>query len=585
MTLTIPSARGWMAFIGWSFLASGAAQGGIFDSSVRKVQVGHWLEIKGELTDDLFVASWVELRAPERYEIIIGTAEQIEASSGEFALLHQAIQESEKTDWEGIDKSEVVGKRVKVEGYYRGLNRFAAREVAPRGSGRDRLARRVEEITNTSAGVEVRVMCYRVLLPHELSLEHDLPMNEIELAQPRWLAGLQSSRDDDDFVGEGIAITDALHLGIQFEIRSSRENNFDLDLDDPEDRDDHEGGLRARFVWEPFDTLGVVAEVRSRVQYRDDDEDGITRDQRTRLGESFIHFGGPLGLHRQIGRQDFDERREWLYDQNLDAVRLFGSWSPVRLELSVSTSLSDAGERDRASTNYIAYLSNQNSRRHLAGYAIYRDIGSEFKETPSHLGVRLNGSWLPRNRLWLELAHLGGQRAGVKLDAWGFDLGTTWSNAAKTHSLTVGYAFGSGDDDVDDGVSHTFRQTGLQDNNNKFGGVTSFRYYGELVDPELANLQILTLGWGAQPARRLSIDLVWHHYRQHHPTRRLVDVELDRRPDGIHRELGWEIDAIVGWRRSRRWDIEAVGAYFRRGKAYTSHDDAYLLKFQLRLRL
>ena len=128
VTLTIPSARGWMAFIGWSFLASGAAQGGIFDSSVRKVQVGHWLEIKGELTDDLFVASWVELRAPERYEIIIGTAEQIEASSGEFALLHQAIQESEENRLGG-HRQERGGREASQSG------RLLSRIESIRGAG------------------------------------------------------------------------------------------------------------------------------------------------------------------------------------------------------------------------------------------------------------------------------------------------------------------------------------------------------------------------------------------------------------------------------------------------------------------
>ena len=36
----------------------------------------------------------------------------------------------------------------------------------------------------------------------------------------------------------------------------------------------------------------------------------------------------------------------------------------------------------------------------------------------------------------------------------------------------------------------------MQRNRGKFNGVVSFRYYGEVLDPELTNLRILTLGIG-----------------------------------------------------------------------------------------
>ena len=50
----------------------------------------------------------------------------------------------------------------------------------------------------------------------------------------------------------------------------------------------------------------------------------------------------------------------------------------------------------------------------------------------------------------------------------------------------MGWAWGSGDQEPQSGNNGTFRQTGFQDNNDKWSGVTSFRYYGELVDPELS---------------------------------------------------------------------------------------------------
>ena len=51
-------------------------------------------------------------------------------------------------------------------------------------------------------------------------------------------------------------------------------------------------------------------------------------------------------------------------------------------------------------------------------------------------------------------------------------------------SLTMGFALGSGDSNGADSELRTYRQTGLEDNNDVFSGVTSFRYYGEVLAPE-----------------------------------------------------------------------------------------------------
>ena len=162
-------------------------------------------------------------------------------------------------------------------------------------------------------------------------------------------------------------------------------------------------------------------------------------------------------------------------------------------------------------------------------------------------------------------------------------MGTT-RRIGKRWFLTAGWAYGEGDGDLRDGSDNNFRQTGLQDNNGRFGGVTSFRYYGELVDPELANLHIGTLGLGYRITRRSSLDLVGHYYRQDQPARRLIDSDLDKRANGVDRELGWEVDAILGWRPQRAWDFEVVLAWFSPGEAFENADDAWLSKAQVRYR-
>ena len=114
--------------------------------------------------------------------------------------------------------------------------------------------------------------------------------------------------------------------------------------------------------------------------------------------------------------------------------------------------------------------------------------------------------------------------------------------------------------------------------------MTSFRYYGELVDPELANLHIGTLGIGYRFNDTSSLDLVGHYYLQDEPARKLVDSDLDEKANGVDREIGWELDAILGWRPLPAWDFELVYGWFRPGKAFEGASDASLGKVQVRFR-
>ncbi len=302
-----------------------------------------------------------------------------------------------------------------------------------------------------------------------------------------------------------------------------------------------------------------------------------------RLGESWVYLDDlfEVDFDIQAGRMDFDDRREWLYDQNLDGIRVYwtvGSWLA---ELSATTTLSDGKLRDENTNNYIAYVTDIDRR--FAAYIIHRDSDFLITEKKTHMGVRAFGNWPPKHESWLEISRMSGSRGSTNLRGWGLDIGTTRA-IGKRWYITAGWAYGQGDENTGDGTDSTFRQTRLQDNNGKFGGVTSFRYYGELIDPELANLHIGTLGIGYLFTEKGSIDLIGHYYRQDKATRRILDSDIDQRPNGIDRELGWELDAVVGWRPVRAWDFEFVLGWFRPGKAFPIRDDAWVTKLQVRYR-
>ena len=109
----------------------------------------------------------------------------------------------------------------------------------------------------------------------------------------------------------------------------------------------------------------------------------------------------------------------------------------------------------------------------------------------------------------------------------GFDLGGTWFLPLFGRTaVTAGYAYGSGDPGMEEFRDTGFRQTGLQDNSDKFLGVASFRYYGELLDPELSNLHVVTAGVGLRFFKKSSIDLVYHWYRQAQAAPFMHDIDL-----------------------------------------------------------
>jgi alginate production protein len=150
------------------------------------------------------------------------------------------------------------------------------------------------------------------------------------------------------------------------------------------------------------------------------------------------------------------------------------------------------------------------------------------------------------------------------------DFGATyeWQVGLKP-ALTLGVAFGSGDRDPDDGNDGNFRQTGLQENEGDFGGAASFKYYGEVLDPELSNLAIFTVGFGIRPSDRFSVDLVYHHYVQHRASPRLRNAGIDAEPSGRSRSLGSEIDLVVGFEEIwNRIDGRVVLGYFMPGAAF-----------------
>ncbi|QDU65078.1 alginate export family protein [Engelhardtia mirabilis] len=560
-------------------------------ASLDDLRAGQWITVKGEVVTATgpdertrFLAEDLELTAPEEFESLLGTVSAAPDRSGSWLLLGQPINLSERTEWTRVEPgTPLVGRRVRIDGRYRGPGKFSARDIRPWGEGRDRLAGRIDEINAVAGGFELEVMRFTVFVPKTVVVELERPLDEIQLIPRRWKpAQLVGLVDEDDLLRERIELAPGLRIGGQLGIEGSDEDEYDLDDQVDQGRSTLEAVARLRLAWRVADDLFARAEGRFTRRWLEDEKDGPSNVSQTRLGETWLYWRNALGggWDAQAGRQDFDDPREWIYDQNLDGLRLIHTGASTRLELAAATSWGgEASPRNRDALNLFTYFSNLDRDQHLAGWVTHRSFQDGSGDQLTHFGFRALGEWLPDSESWLELSGVAGEEAGHDVLGYAFDVGTTFEFDELPFSLSLGYALGSGDNDSG------YRQTGLEDNNARLGTVTSIRYYGEVLEPELSNIAIGTVGSSWWPEERTSVSLIAHSFHQLDPATVLRGTNLDAKPDGYHNELGYEFDFVVGSRRWRDLDIELVAGIFFPGVAFPNGSEAArFARFQLRYR-
>ncbi|MEN8132358.1 MAG: alginate export family protein [Pseudomonadota bacterium] len=377
-------------------------------------------------------------------------------------------------------------------------------------------------------------------------------------------------------------LTPDLNFGAKVELEGELEKNFDLDSDRADDLKILEPQLSLAFSYTPTETLQAYLNIKSSQRFVDDDRDKKNNETRLEVNQAFLSFSGLFdGSMIKLGRQRFQDEREWLYDEELDGVRLFHTFSRFAVEFS----LSKRNDRDLLQNqqtgdmiNYFIHGYHATNKDNAIGLYAFAQDDRDDREDPQEdrtlFGIHANGEFRDHLDYWLELAYLRGEFGSNDIRAWGFDAGSTYIfDYPWEPSITLGYAFGSGDDDPQEGKDRNFRQTGFQDNTAKYNGLIRLKYYGEMVDPELSNLQVATLGLGLRPTRRTSLDLVYHNLRQHKATTDVHDWEIDADPNGRSTDIGNEIDFIVGYRIKPHHKGSLIIGRFNPGNAFPNDAD------------
>lgn len=392
--------------------------------------------------------------------------------------------------------------------------------------------------------------------------------------------------EDQKAVPFSLALGGGVSLGGQ--AATELEWNDEYDLDRTRDRDRTKPQLRGRLgaLWlmEDGGSYGLAEVTFGRDDtLRQNDVD--TYDETLEISRAFVSWRATESLQLLIGRQDFDEEREWLYDEVLDGVR--GIWRSGRFEVQLGVAqgrdfaAEENGFEDVELLTLIPTVWLTPDWR-LSAYALQMGDDSQRGFEPLLLGVRSLDQ--PRYGLghWLELGIARGDEGPREIDGYAFDVGGLWAfDAPLRPTLGAGIAFASGAGDTD--RRGGYRQSGVQDNNAKMGGVTSVRYYGELLDPELANLTVTTLSASIRPFEGASLTALYHTYRQQHASALSPNTELRTAPLGQSRDLGQELDLVFGYRLAATLTVEAIFATFDPGAAWAGDPTAHLFVLTTRL--
>ena len=354
--------------------------------------------------------------------------------------------------------------------------------------------------------------------------------------------------------------------------------------------------INGYFIYRPNDRVEMMLEMflereiaasEERIVTLPDGEKVASERRRSSLAidQAWIKFKslGPFEL--TLGRRNFEDDRHWLYDTSLDVIVVKFKRASFNAEFSygrkelVKLDLLKPVTETRID-NYMAYLEYRGIEDiKLAGYSIKRDDRAGQEGKPLLLGLRAYGMPTDRFNFWSELAFLRGKDE-AKRDFRGhaIDAGATYRfpDLPLHPSVTLGYATGSGDANPKDNKNTEFRQTGLQSNEFKMAGVSKFKYYGEALDPELSNLQILTVGVGFRPATSIHVDLVYHKYRANEFTEEIRNWALTNKMNQDpgqppSKDVGSAFDVVLGFRNVfglRRLGVDMRAGWFYPGKAF-----------------
>ena len=170
------------------------------------------------------------------------------------------------------------------------------------------------------------------------------------------------------------------------------------------------------------------------------------------------------------------------------------------------------------------------------------------------------------------------ERQKYSTTGWAFDTRLHWRpHALSAWQVTLGYAVASGTRSSGKPGSGTFVQSGLHSND------PDFPRYGYLYNPDLSNIQILTLGMNIPTGLPGHVHLQHNRYRRYSATDTLLETDVDIDPDELHQSLGHETGLGYLLELESGLAVELLAARFTAGRAYGSFHGRHLDQWKMQL--
>lgn len=393
--------------------------------------VGQRVKIEGKrFRDGKLIASAVEFVDGDDDDFEIeGIITKFDRPAESFSMGPLRIQIYERTEFQNQRREPTTvndfrrGMRVKVKAKRIKDGFVRARTVRAHSGSRDKDFEIEAPIEHIHLGKsEIRVLPAVAAITSETDFEGFGFATYDEYADNSKMARF-IRRDDDAQHPDPVRIGPAYVGGrTQFGLDVSR--NLDLNEDDP----DSDDWYRASGQVEVAAPLGEYSEVYAKFNFAQGFYDGnnptLSNCGDVRFREGFIYLGNffhrSLGL--QVGRQRFRDKREWLYDERLDAVRLHFTRRRFKAEMSVAQSIFTESN-SREDQLYLIGHSQYRfpGRRYLSAYLIKRNDTSQRDEDPIWFGLSSRGRITRKLDYWGEFSQMRGRRGRRLLRGYGYD--------------------------------------------------------------------------------------------------------------------------------------------------------------------
>lgn len=413
--------------------------------------------------------------------------------------------------------------------------------------------------------------------------------------QPDPGAGGQESRTNESLFGDNRTSDDEedeFRISGRITPEIQQINNLDLDNSTDDNLTRLLPEVRVDMVYEPDDDFQAVLSLEFGLDI-DHQFDDWTSNERVEVREAYILSEDIIArdVEIQLGRQDVEDGREWLYDEQLDGIRLAYDHKEWRIEAAfmregfLPNDIFDEDENRDKVDNWIFHAEYEVTRDwDIAGYVLKQNDIRQSNVSPLFFGIQSEGRIGRSFGHWIDLSLQRGEVGNRDQKAWAIDAGLIYFLEAvpARPAVFAGYARGSGGGNSD--TNKEFRQTGLQDNEDRITGLGNLKYYGELLDPDLSNLEIMTLGGGVRPSPETSIEFVWHKYKQvvvddSDIRGARIDVELE----GDDPDIGDEIDLVAAARLGNGIGLETKFGWFMPGKGFDDDERGDALFGKIRL--